>query len=233
MPEPMFAVRKVVAFQARRGPGIESALDQRLRRAGLAVATVVVEAVAVDDTCDVHMPTVLVVCAHLAAEAALQAAVVASRQPLATRPGGWILGGPADHILFAAAAAFERSATIWAPIAAAGEERGVQRSGMPDLKQIVAMAETALGSKPFPVYTVAAHALPRGIPRATAARLRHTIHGLAADEGLCTPHEQALACSHAVAEVIRRESEPAVLLQLAAEALISAARQTPLPFAAG
>ncbi len=223
----------VVAFKPNAARPAQQSFDQRLTRAGLAIASQVFNAYDGTDpsaASGVHVPTVISVLATLAAEAALQAATLNRRAESEIAPGGWVLGGPADGILFSSADDGVR--TIWQVIAAGSAAAGVAQADMPDMATVLAHAQANVGEKPYPVLTVASTFRPKALLRAAAARLRHPIHGFAADEGLCTPHEQALACGAAIANVIRNESRPEVLTRLAAEVLLGAARLAPLPFAA-
>lgn len=224
----------VVAFRAKHGRTSppRQPFEHRLARAGLAIAAHVVDQCAgtAPDGQTMHAGTVIGILATLAAEAGLQAASINRRASLEAAPGGWIVGGAADAILFAGA---EQGGvtTVWDFIAAAAQEAGVQPSALPDLGAVLAHAEANIGAKPFPVLTVAPSIRPRTIVRAAAARHRHAIHALAADEGLCTAHEQALTLGAAIAQVIRTEPQPALLAHLAAEMLVGAARLAPMPYA--
>jgi hypothetical protein len=227
------ATGQVVAFRPKAGRAPRQGFDERLVRAGLAIAAQVFNAydgTDPDAPSSVHVPTVIGVLATLAAEAALQAAVVNRRAAADVAPGGWVLGGPADAILFSAAD--DGVSTVWQVIASGAVDAAVSAADMPDLDSILAHVEAHVGAKPYPVLTVASTFRPKALLRAAAARLRQLIQGFAADEGLCTPHEQALACGAAIAQVIRSEPRPEVLTRLAAEVLLGAARLAPLPFAA-
>lgn len=224
---------EVVAFRARPDRFGYRALDRRLDRAGLSVASHVVDALDHSDTGVVHMPTVIAVLAVMAAEAALTAASIQTRTAIEVRTGGWIVGGPADAILFRFADEGGGGATVWDTVLSAACAAPIPLAELPDLALIVAEAEARLGQKPFPVYSVVPHLRPHGVPRATAARLRHGLYRRAADEGLCTAHEQALVFGAAIGAVVRREATPVPLLHLAAEAVVAGARLSPLPFAAG
>jgi hypothetical protein len=224
---------QVIAFRQQTARAPKFAFDDRLARAGLAIAAQVMNAYdGTDPTTpsSVHVPTVIGVLATLAAEAALQAATLNRRFEARVGPGGWVQGGPADGILFSAADDGVR--TIWQVIEAGAIDAGVIATELPDLETVLAHAEAHVGSKPYPVLTVASTYRPKALLRAAAARLRHPVQGFAAEEGLCTPHEQALACGAAIAHVIRSEARPEVLCRLAAEVLLGAARLEPLPFAA-
>lgn len=225
---------QVVAFrrpQGRSSPP-RHPFEHRLARAGLAIAAHVVEACSgtAPDGASVHAGTVVGILATLAAEAGLQAASINRRANLEAAPGGWIRGGAADAILFAGSGNGSVT-TVWDFIAAAAADVRVAPNALPDLGAVLAHAEAHIGAKPFPALTVAPAIRPRTIVRAAAARHRHVVHALAADEGLCTAHEQALALGAAIAQVIRTEPEPALLARLAAEMLVGAARLAPMPYA--
>lgn len=206
----------------------------RLARAGLAIASHVVDSQSgtADDGHAVHAGTVVAILATLAAEAGLAAAAVNRRVSLDVAPGGWVRGGVADTILFQGVDNGSLT-TVWDLVAASASEAGVPADAVPDLDAVLARAEAGVGTKPYPVLTVPPGARPRSIVRAAAARQRHAAHAYAADEGLCTPHEQALALGAAIAQVVRTEPDPAVLTQLAAEMLVGASRLAPMPFALG
>ena len=232
--EPGQDLGQVIAFRPKHGRSSppRQPFEHRLARAGLAIAAHVVEhsAGTAPDGESVHAGTVIGILATLAAEAGLQAASINRRASLDAAPGGWISGGAADAILFAGSA-HGGVTTVWDFIAAAAQESGVKSTALPDLGAVLAHAEAHIGAKPFPVLTVAPAIRPRTIVRAAAARHRHAIHALAAAEGLCTAHEQALTLGAALAQVIRTEPEPALLAHLAAEMLVGAARLAPMPYA--
>lgn len=224
---PPGAPATVVAFRPRSMRTASHPLDDRLDRAGFAIATAVIEASGADDAGDMHSPTVVGVLATLAAEAALAAAGLIRRDTITSTPGGWVTGGPADGILQTWST--DGSRTVWDCVVAAARSSAGHVAA--DFQTIIAHAEAHAGSKPYPVFSVPAAFRPRSLLRPAAARLRHAVHHLAADEGLCTPHEQALACGSAIGHVLRHEGPDPMLIRLAAEALIGAARLTPLPFA--
>ena len=229
---PVRETGEVVAFRSHRSRSTppRQPFEHRLARAGLAIAAHLVEhsAGTAPDGESVHPGTVVGILATLAAEAAVQAASVHRRAAIETAPGGWVLGGVADPILFTG---MTGAATVWDFVSSAAAEVGVPEAAFPDLGAVLAHAEAHIGSKPYPVLTVATALRPRCILRAAAARHRHAIHAYAADEGLCTAHEQALALGAAIAQVIRTEDDPAGLAALAAEVLVGAARLAPMPYA--
>lgn len=233
-PTPTRETGHIVAFRPKHGRSTPARqpFEHRLARAGLAIAAHVVAHCAgtAPDGESVHAGTVIGILATLAAEAGLQAASINRRESLDAAPGGWLRGGAADAILFAGSA-HGGVTTVWDFIAAAALEARVDRGALPDLGAVLAHAEAHIGAKPFPVLTVAPAVRPRTIVRAAAARHRHAIHALAADEGLCTAHEQALCLGAAIAQVIRSEPDPSVLAHLAAEMLVGAARLAPMPYA--
>lgn len=215
-------------------------LDERLDRAGLAIASHLFSAydgtdTTGDDALGAHAGTMVAILATLAAEAALQAAEVAAREPLATTRDGWVYGGPADGLLFrygnefAGPNAVTRS--VWDLVADAARGAGAAVPSASDLERIVARAEAHLGTKPCPILTAPADFRPRALLRPAAARHRHDTATIAAAEGLCASAEIALAHGAALAQVVRHEPDAGVLTLIAAETLIGAARLTPLPFA--
>lgn len=140
-------------------------LDERLDRAGLAIASHLFGHDGTDTTGDdglgAHAGTMVAILATLAAEAALQAAEVAAREPLATTRDGWVYGGPADGLLFrygnefAGPNAVTRS--VWDLVAdAAARGAGAAVPSASDLERIVARAEAHLGTKPCPILTAPA-----------------------------------------------------------------------------
>lgn len=225
----------VVSFRRRATTSTPPrlAFEERLRRAGFALAAELFLAYeGTDPTAetDVHAATVVGVLATLAAEFA-QAAVALNRRTTApVAAGGWVLGGEADTILYALDAD-TGVATVWQLIAAGATDAGLGRQDLPDLGTVLAHTEATIGEKPFPVVTVSSAFRPKALLRAAAARHRHLAQALAADEGLCTPHEQALVIGAAIGEIIRHDQRPAPLTLLAAEVMLGSARLTPLPFA--
>lgn len=227
------------AIRRNRPPAVS--LDQRLQRAGLAIATHLFNAydgsIGLDggDATTVHTGTIVGVLSTLAAENAQQAATVSSRTPLDVSDDGWVSGGPADGLLFGYGWAYRDgdgvSLTVWDLIATAAHAAGVATSDLPDIAVIVARAEANFGSKPCPILTVAHDVRPRTLLRPAAARHRIETAGLAADEGLCMPAEQALAYGAAIAQVLLHEPNPTVHTHLAAEVLIGAARLSAMPYA--
>ncbi len=213
--------------------------DQRLDRAGLAIASYLFAAYdgtdTASDTAEAHAGTMVAILATLAAEAALQAAEVFAREPLSTTRDGWVHGGPADGLLFRYGAAFAGpralGRSVWDLAADACRAVGVTPPSASDLERIVARAEANLGTKPCPILTAPTEFRPRALLRPAAARHRHETAALAAAEGLCSSAEIALAHGAAIAQVIRHEPDAGTLALLAAEGLIGAARLTPLPFA--
>jgi hypothetical protein len=224
---------EVVAFRPRgyRSEPRQS-LDERLARAGFALATHIFTAYdGTDPSSDtqVHAGTAIGVLATLAAEFAHAAAAINRRAAVPVAAGGWLLGGAADPILYAADDTGVR--TVWHMVLIGALAAGVQDDALPDMHAVVAHAEATVGEKPYPVLTVASPLRPRALLRAAAARHRHEAQAIAAEEGLCAPHEQALVCGAAIAHIIKTESRAAPLTLLAAEVLIGAARLAPLPFA--
>lgn len=228
---------EVVSFRARaeRSTPPRQSITERVDRAGFAAAAhlfAAYEGTDVQTESQVHAPTVVAVLATLGAEFAQAAAAENRRDGVPVSAGGWVLGGGADTILFAADAA-SGVATVWQKLVEAARAAGVAGEDLPDMAAIVAHAEASIGEKPYPVFTVASPFRPKALLRAAAARHRHAIQSLAADEGLCSAHEQALVMGAAMGHVIRHEPRPATLTFLAAEAMTGAARLAPLPFAAG
>jgi hypothetical protein len=225
---------EVVAFRPRadRATAPRQSLDARLARAGFALATQLFNTYdgtdASHDT-HVHVPTVIGVLGTLAAEFAQAAASVNRREAMPIATGGWVLGGAADAILFSAEDAGCR--TVWQMIVIGAMAAGMPLEATPDMNAIVAHAEATVGEKPYPVLTVASPYRPKALLRAAAARHRHMAQAVAADEGLCSAHEQALVAGAAIAQILKAEARPEPLTLLAAEVMIGAARLTPLPFA--
>lgn len=214
-------------------------LDQRLERAGLAIASHLFSAYDGTDADDegscAHAGTMVAILATLAAESALQAAEVAARVPLETTRDGWVQGGPADGLLFRQGHAYAGSAavgrSIWDCVVEGARSVGTSVPNASDLETMVARAEAHLGMKPCPILTVPVVFRPRALLRPAAARHRHETAALAAGEGLYASAEIALAYGAAIAQVIRHEPDAADLTRLAAETMIGAARLSPLPFA--
>jgi hypothetical protein len=219
----------VVRLKPRHRSTPERPIDVRLDRAGFAAAAHVVRALAEGEAGSVHPPTIIAVLATFAAENALRAAAVERRASLDQTPSGWIVGGPADAILFDCG--HGGRTTVWDLILSGALEAGLLPDTAPDMSSLVADAEAIAGVSPYPVYSVPPSHRPRGMPRAAAARLRHDLLRHAADEGLCTSYECALVGGAAIGNILRHDPAPAMLTHLAAQALISAARQVPLPFA--
>jgi hypothetical protein len=228
---------EVVSFRARaeRSTKPRQSMDERLQRAGFAVASELFTAYEGTDVTagsQVHAPTVVAILATLAAEFAQAASAVNRRDSVRVTEAGWVLGGAADTILFAAEQA-SGTTTVWQVVADAAIARGLTASELPDMQAVVARAEAAIGDKPYPVLTVASSYRPKALLRAAAARHRLIAQAHAADEGLCSAHEQALVMGAAIGQIIRHEERPAPLTLLAAEAMIGGARLAPLPFAVG
>lgn len=228
---------EVVPFRrlAERSTRPQQTIEERLDRAGYAVAAqlfAAYEGTDVDADSQVHAPTVVAILATLAAEFAQAAAVVQRRDTNRIGASGWVAGGAADVVLYAAADDCGFT-TVWQMIVTAARDAGLAADDLPDIASVVAHVEATVGEKPFPVFTVASSLRPKALLRAAAARHRHTVQALAADEGLCSPHEQALVMGAAIGHVIRHEPRPAPLTLLAAEAMTGGARLAPLPFAAG
>lgn len=226
---------QVIAFRSASGRSTppRQPFEHRLARAGLAIAAHVFEASegTAPDGHSAHPGTVVGILATLAAEAGLQAASVNRREATRTAVGGWVHGGAADAILFNSREAHGGITTVWDFIETAAIEAGVAREALPDLDAVLARAEAHIGAKPYPVLSVAPQHRPRAIVRAAAARHRNAVHAFCADEGLCTAHEHALALGAALAQVIRTEAEAEILVVLAAEMLVGAARLAPMPYA--
>jgi hypothetical protein len=228
---------EVVSFRARadRLTKPRQSMDDRLQRAGFAVASELFTAYEGTDITagsQVHAPTVVAILATLAAEFAQAASAVNRRDSVAVNEAGWVLGGAADVILFAADKA-SGMATVWDVVEAAAISRGLNASELPDMQAVAAHADATIGDKPYPVLTVASSYRPKALLRAAAARHRHIAQAHAADEGLCSAHEQALVMGAAIGQIIRHEERPAPLALLAAEAMTGGARLAPLPFAVG
>jgi hypothetical protein len=208
----------------------QTPFPHRLARAGLSIASHVHEAcegTAVGGD-GVHIGTLVGILATLAAEAALQAACDNRRVGLDVAPGGWVRGGIADPLLFQGTSGGAVT-TVWDLVITPAMDRAAPV--FPDLDAVLAQAEAAVGERPYPLLTVSPDLKPRALLRATAARHRHAVLALAADEGLATAHEHALALGAALAHVVRAENGHAEVLQLAAEVLIGAARLAPIPYA--
>lgn len=227
----------VVAFRRRLDrphPPAVLTIEDRLARAGFAIAAHLFEAYEGTKSTGAHPGTVVAVLATLAAESALQAVELNRRAPLDMTSDGWITGGPADHLLFRAEQpVWQRGhgLSVWDLVAEAARSTGVAADAMPDLALALARAEAHAGTRPYPVVTVASPHRPRALLRPAAARHRIECAGLAAAESLCTPAELALAYGAAIGQLISREAAPECLTQLAAEVLIGAARLAPLPYA--
>ncbi len=223
----------------RRKRAAAAPLDHRLERAGLAIASYLFSAYDGTDTDEdgpcAHAGTMVAILATLAAEAALQAAEVATRKPLDNTRDGWVQGGPADGLLFRFGHEYAGSSavgwSVWDCIVEGARSVGTAVPTASDLESLVARAEAHLGMKPCPILTVPVAFRPRSLLRPAAARHRHEAAALAAEAGLYASAEIALAYGAAIAQVIRHEPDADVLTRLAAETMIGAARLSPLPFA--
>jgi hypothetical protein len=240
LPQVSGAGADVVAFRmlaSGRGPAL--ALRQRMIRAGEAVAAHICDAF---DTFDLdtaegrarHAATVTGVLATLAAECALRAAETQSRAPLVTAADGWVVGAPADGLLF-------RNGETYAPsdgfaptvldIVAEALLDCDPGARLPNLDQIVALAESHMGAVPFPIVTTPAPWRPQALLRAAAARHRTQVAALSAECGFLMQGEVALVLGEAIGLVLRHSEAPGVVATIAAEVAISAARLAPLAYA--
>lgn len=238
--EPHRGGADVVAFRmlaSGRGPAV--ALRQRMIRAGEAIAAHICDAF---DTFDLetaegrarHAATVAGVLATLAAECALRAAETQSRAPLVTTADGWVVGAPADGLLFRNGETYAPRSGIAPTVLDIVAEALVDcdpAARLPDLDQIVALAESHMGAVPFPIVTTPLPWRPQALLRAAAARHRTQIAALAADCGFLMQGEVALVLGEAIGLVLRHSEAPAVVATLAAEVTISAARLAPLAYA--
>lgn len=170
-----------------------------------------------------HAETTIGAAAALAGEYALKASV--EKLP----PSGWIVGAPADELLYLGEAS--NRVTLWSFLRLSAKAANVPESDIPNPFEVAIQISNAIASSPFPPLTIPERHYPREWSPEACPRLRGMVNRVAAERGL-TPAETAFSIAMAIAKLINQAKQlvpPQILIRLAAEVMIGVSRMAPLP----
>lgn len=191
-------------------------------KGGGAIVTLLMQAYR--DGRGVHAETILGAAAVLAGEFALRAVVPALPRE------GWIVGAPADALMFGGFPGEKNRPTMWSIVQVFAIDKFGGMSQLPNMDIIATRASKAIAAKSFPPQlSIPSEHFPREFSPNACPRFRRQIMALAAEHGL-DPTETALAFGFAIAILIMNTHQlvPAkVLTTLAAELMVAMTRVAP------